>query len=488
MENKSGANNFFKGKNFKYGSNAVILIVAVIAIAILANILVGMTDVKLDLTANKLFSLTDVTKNELKNLNQDVEIIGLFDDQKLSASDAEYKQVTDLLSLYAKNSHVKVSYVDPDKNPTIIKQLDPDNTMALQSTDFVVKAKINGIDKKKKLQYYDLFAVQYDQSTYQPYTTGSNAEQGFTGAIKYVTSKETPVVYFTTGQSELDLTSNFSNLKTYLENNNFVVKTLDLLTAPKIPDDAAMLIEAGPKNDITINESDMLESYISKGGKVVFMFDYLANDPSFDNFNKLLSKYNVSVDYDRVVETDQNRHLPNDQNSLVMDVNSNDIVPQKLQTVLKNSRSITILKNAKEYIKTTPLMATADTAVGQMINTSRGEDLKGPLDIAVAVENQGGTKSSKLLVIGNASFMTDSAAKDSDLANYYMNSAAFFVQSMNWMTGQKEEIVVPTKNYETNAIKITQLQSSVMAGVLVIILPLLILGVGLMVYLRRRHL
>jgi ABC-type uncharacterized transport system involved in gliding motility auxiliary subunit len=86
MENKNGAKNFFKGKNFKYGSNAVILTVAVIAIAILANILVGMTNIKLDLTANKLFSLTDVTKNELKSLNQDVEIIGLYDDQKQTDS------------------------------------------------------------------------------------------------------------------------------------------------------------------------------------------------------------------------------------------------------------------------------------------------------------------------------------------------------------------------------------------------------------------
>ncbi|HEX2946334.1 MAG TPA: GldG family protein [Clostridia bacterium] len=487
MENKNGAKSFFNGKNFKYGSNAVILVIAVIAIAILANILVGMTDVKLDLTKNKLFSLTDVTKNELKNLNQDVEIVGLFDDQKLT-SDNEYKQVTDLLSLYSKNSHVKVSYVDPDKNPTIIKQLDPDNTMALQSTDFVVKSKTNGVEKKKKLQYYDLFAMQYDQSTYQQYTTGSNAEQGFTGAIKYVTSKVTPVVYFATGHNELALDSSFTNLKTYLENNNFQVKTLDLLTSSKIPDDAAMLIDAAPKNDITINESDLLASYIGNGGKVIFMFDYLANDPSFDNYNSLLSKYNVAVDYDRVSETDESRHLPNDPNTLVLDAAANEIIPQQLQTVLNNSRSITILKNAKEYIKTTALMSTADTAVGQMVSPSRGKDLKGPLDIAVAVENQGGTKPSKLLVIGNASFISDAAAKDATNANYYMNSAAFFVQSMNWMIGQKDEIVVPTKNYETNAINITQLQSKVMSGVLVIVLPLLILGVGLMVYLRRRHL
>lgn len=482
MENK--INSFFKKKNFKYGSNAVILIAAVIAIAILANILVSMADLKLDLTKNKLFSLTDVTKTELKNLKQDVEIIGLFDDGKLTSGN-EYKQVTDLLSLYAKNPHIKVKYVDPDKNPTILKQLDPNNTMDLQSTDFVVRTKTNGIEKSKKLQYYDLFEIQYDQS-YQPYTTGSTAEQGFTGAIKYVTSEKTPVVYFTTGHNEIDVNSQYTKIKSYLENNNFQVKTLDLLTASSIPEDAAMVVVAAPKNDITINESDLLDGYIKNGGNAVFMFDYLANDPSFDQFNSLLSKFNLAVDYDRVAETDESRHLPNDPSTLVLNVASNSIIQQGFNVLLNNSRSITILKNAKEYITTTSLMSTADTAVGQMVSPSRGKDLKGPLDIAVAVENKGGTKTSKLLVMGNASFLSDSSADK--FGNYYMNSLAFFVQSMNWMIGQKDEIVVPTKNYETNTINITQLQSNIMGGLLVIVLPLLILGVGLMVYLRRRHL
>jgi len=43
-----------KDRSFRYGSNSLILIVAVCAIAVLVNVLVGFTDVKWDLTPDKL--------------------------------------------------------------------------------------------------------------------------------------------------------------------------------------------------------------------------------------------------------------------------------------------------------------------------------------------------------------------------------------------------------------------------------------------------
>lgn len=485
MEKKNGSNSIFNNRNLKYGSNSIILIIAVVAIAMLVNFLVGMADLKLDLTSNKLFSLSDVTKNELKNLKQEVQIIGLFDDGKIG-SGSEYKEVTDLLGLYAKNSNIKIEYVDPDKNPGIIKQLDADNTMDLQSTDFVIKSMVNGIEKKKKLSYYDLFATQLDQSTFQSYKTGSKAEQGFTGAIKYVTSEVTPVVYFTEGHNEIDVDSEYTNVKAYLEKNNFLAKKINLLTIDKIPDDAAMIIAASPKNDLTIAEKDLLETYLKNGGKGIFLFDFLASDPTYDQFNSLLSGYNVAVNYDKVRENDQDRHLPNDEYTIVLDVPSNSIIPQKFNALLNNSRSISILKNTKEYITTTSLMSTSANAVGEMVTRSRGDDLKGPLDIAVAVENKGGAKASKILIMGNASFISNSAAEA--FGNYYNNSMAFFLQSMSWMIDKQDEIIVPEKNYEVNQIQITQLQSGIMGGVLIIVFPLLILGTGLMVFLRRRHL
>lgn len=483
MEKKNIIKNFFTSRNLKHGSNAIILIVAVVVIAVLVNILVGMADIKLDLTPNKLYSLTDVTKNELKNLEQDVEIIGLFDDGRIS-SENEYKQVTDLLSLYEKYPRVKVEYIDPDKNPGIVNQLDPDGTMNLQESNFVVKSKVNGNEKKRKLQYYDLFDVQMDQY-YNPQTTGSNAEQGFTGAIKYVTSENTPVVYFTEGHNETDVDSDYQFLKNQVERNNFIVKKLNLLSADKIPEDAGLVVVASPKNDITLNEKDVLDEYLYGGGKAIFMFDSLVGDPDLEQFNSLLSKYNIKINHDKVLENDENRYVSQDPGTLIVNISENSVIPQSFVALLSNSRSISILKNVKEYIKTTTLMKTSESAVGQMINKSRGEDLKGPLDIAVAVEYTGGIGASKIVVIGNGSFVGDDAASFGD---YFYNNVIFFLQSMNWMIDKKDEVIVPTKDYERNTLNITQMQANIMGGTLIVIFPLLILGTGLMVFLRRRHL
>ena len=146
-------NNIFKSilksKGLKYGSNSVILIAAVIIIALFVNIIVTMADFKVDLTANKLYSLSDASKSILKDLKQDITIVGLFDKTKVSSD--EQKAVVDLLSQYQKYNHIKVMYVDPDKNPGIIKELDPENTMDIQSEDFVVKTITNGKEKRRNL-------------------------------------------------------------------------------------------------------------------------------------------------------------------------------------------------------------------------------------------------------------------------------------------------------------------------------------------------
>jgi ABC-2 type transport system permease protein len=483
MENNNNKKRFISSKSLKYGSNSIILIVGVIILVVLANVLIGMTNLKLDLTTNKLYSLSDVSTNLLKDLKQDVTITGLFDDGSIGTT-GEYKDVTDLLSHYQKYGHIKVSYVDPDKNPGIIKQLDESGTMNLQKGDFVVHSIVNGKVKSKMLNYSNLFTTTTDQQTGQQTTTGSDAEQGFSGAIKYVVSEKTPVVYFTEGHNEIAVNSDYTNVKNFLDENNFTVKTVNLITAGKVPDDAAMLLIAAPKSDLSKTEETALTTYLRAGGNAVFLFDYLQNDANLDNFNDLLSGYNLAADYDKIKETDANNYPPGDAYNILYNVSSNAIIPQTFPVLLGNSRSISTLKNQKDYVTLTPLVTSASTAFGEMISKSRGTDLKGPLDVAVAAENKGFEKISKILVFGNASFIADSAAQSSG----YSNSLVFFMQSISWMIDKKDEIILPTKNYDTKTLAITQVQANVVGGVLVVVLPLIILGLGLLVYLRRRHL
>jgi ABC-type uncharacterized transport system involved in gliding motility auxiliary subunit len=472
----------FKSRSLKYGTNSIVLIAVVIAIAVLVNILVDFTGLKWDLTPNKLYSLGSTSNVILSELKQDVTIYGLLDEGKIKG-DADYSDVASLLEQYSKYPRIKVEYVDPDKNPGFVKDLDPDNLKNINNGDFVIKSG----NKMKRYALSDLFQEQLDQQSFQTYRTGSKAEQVITGAIKSVTSEKTPTVYFTEGHDELKVDSDYTSLKQYLEMNNYEVKSINLLTQTGVPADAEMLILASPKKDLSADESDKLKSYLKDGGKAVFMFDPLESNTVFTGFEDVLSMYNISLNYDKVKENDQNRHVPNNDYDILPDIQADGtIIPQSFNMIMPKSRSINILNNKKDYITVTSLMKTSDKAVGEQIDKARGENLAGPLDLAVASEYKGGKNVSKILVMGNASFMTDTAINQ--YGQYSSNGAAFFLTSMNWMQDKKDDTVIAPKNYDYQTLKITATQASVMNWVVILLLPLLILGAGLFVYLRRRHL
>jgi ABC-type uncharacterized transport system involved in gliding motility auxiliary subunit len=234
---KKTFNKIIKSRAFKYGANSIILIAVVVAIVVVLNVLIDMAQVKWDLTPNKLYSIGDTTKKILKELDKDVTIYGLFDESRISSTSD--KEFVELLDQYGKFQHVTISYVDPDKNPGILKEIDPDNVLKdISKSAFVVKSG----NKVKNLSYYDLFSTYFDQQTFQTHVTGSLAEQGFTGAIKYVTSEVTPTIYFTIGHDEKDADKNFSSLKDQLVNNNYDVKPVNLVVEEKVPEDAEILV------------------------------------------------------------------------------------------------------------------------------------------------------------------------------------------------------------------------------------------------------
>jgi ABC-2 type transport system permease protein len=217
------------------------------------------------------------------------------------------------------------------------------------------------------------------------------------------------------------------------------------------------------------------------------MFDSLQSDPQFEQVDSLLSEYNVKLNYDRVKENDDTRYVPGNPTAVLLDVKRYQIFSEDFNMLLANSRSIDTLKNVKEYITVTPLLTTSDKAVGEQIDKSRGEDISGPLDIAVAVEYKGGLKPSKIIVMGNGYFITDEAQLQYG-PSHFRNSMYFFLSSLNWMMEIKDDVIVPAKVYDDPRIEINASEARIMGLFTVIVLPAIILGIGLYVFLRRRHL
>lgn len=469
-------------RDVKYGLNSLVLVIVVVLIAVLLNLIVKQNPIKIDLTANKLYSIGNTTKTIIGKVNNDVTIYALFDDGKI---DEDYKGIKDLLNQYVNNSnkHITVKYIDPDKNVKIVKQLDPEGVLEIKKNDFIV---ISG-DKKKKLSYEDLFQVKVNQQSFSQYTTGSLAEQSFTSAINYVTSNITPTVYFVKNNGEDNLQSNYKTFKSILENNNYIIKSLDLGVSQSIPKDAEILVFLYPKKDLSTNERDIIQKYLNNGGKIIFSFDFLASEPRFPQFEKVIKEYNLSINYDRVKENNEMRHLPGNPYSLILDVENSEVIPLEFSGMLmSDSRSINILKNENNKIKIVPLIKTGDSAVGDQIDNGQGTNSKGPMNLAVAVENKNTDKPSQIVVLGSSEAVTENSKQQN--STYFSPSTYFFVSVFNWMQDKKSDVIIGVKDYQNGKISISEFNSKIIGIVVIVIIPVSILAVGISVLNKRRNL
>jgi hypothetical protein len=431
-------------------------------------------ELKWDMTQNKQFSVGDVTNNILKNLKKDVDIYVLYNDDSDQHSDE--KSIMEFLNQYEKYGHVKVKKVNPDRNPGIIAEIDPDNVYDLHEDNIVVKC---GNNIKK------YFTEQlYMQNYYE--ANGVNkwdGEQTITGAIKYVTSEKKHFVYFTIGHDERKLLEEFKVLNNYIEKNNYETKVINLLEVEKVPNDADIIIFPSPKIDITEDEKDKMNEYLLNGGKAIFLFDYLDSSVTFPNFEKLMKNYSIGIDYDKVRENETNSVAKSYYNLIASPENNqinNTISGNMNKIIMPDCRSINILKNQKSNVTT--LLKTSDSAIGEQIDKINTKDLVGALNLAVASENNNSENISKILVIGSCSFVTDSVVSKSPF------SINFFMNSINWIQNNQSEITIEAKNLDFGTLRVDRNQANMISIFVIIIFPLIILGTGLIIWFRRKNL
>lgn len=469
-------------KGLKYGSLFLIYGIVVIAIMVAVNMLaeIDKFDVKWDLTPNKMYSLGDQSKKLLEGLNQDVTITMLADRNDLMSIKGAGDLLVDFLDKYDSYPRITVQYIDPDKNPNIIKELDKDELMNLQTDNIVVKS---GNKAKKVIANEIFYADEQTQSS------AFAAEQSITGAIKYVTAEKTPVIYFVEGHGERVVDNEYAGLKQILENGNYIVSTINLSVQAKVPDDAEMVVFTNPQTDLSTAEADRVLEYFKNNGNGIFLFDPVNSDKKFENFDRILYEYNISLNYDRVKEGDDQRHYPNDPYTFLPGVLSSDITGaddvSSLFLVLNDSRSINILNNEKESLIVTPLLETTEKAIGESYGITDGENTMGPLCIAASAEYNGAYKS-KIIVFGNSYCMTDNGFNE--LAPYSESTMRYFLASLSWMRDTSNDLIIPAKSLVFDTVNLTSRKAAVTYILSVFVVPLIIIVIGLVVWLRRRRL
>ena len=171
----------------KFGAYSTGMIAVSIAIVAVINLVLGELPVSwtsVDVTGQKLYSLTDQTKEYVKNMTDDVSIYVIVAEDNRDTTLAQTLQRFDDLS-----EHISVEYVDPNVNPRFHLQY-TDSSISLNSL-IVVSDK-----RSKVIDYNDIYETSYDYDYttggYSSSTTGYDGEGQVMSALDFVLSDTMP--------------------------------------------------------------------------------------------------------------------------------------------------------------------------------------------------------------------------------------------------------------------------------------------------------
>ena len=470
----------FSKKSFKYGSYSIIITAVVIAVIILVNILLGMSNLpkwlRFDITQNKMFSISQQSIDLVKNLEKEVEIFILAPESSYS-----YLPVTEALDQYVVHGNGKVigpRYVDLDKDPTFIsKNFDPDRVSGISAGDIIVRCGSN----IRVLSNHDFMEIAYDYYG-GAHVTGLKIEQAFTSAIKSVTSDEANTVYFVSGHGEYR-SDDLSQIKSALSLNNYDIK--DTTLPGPVPEDADILFFPSPTADLLGSELENLLVYLEKGGDAIFLFDVQNSLQDLPNFNEVFSRYNLQLNYDLVHEFTQANYLKENwmiRPMVYMSDVTKNLNPDQLFIYLPMCRSVSVLNVEKQNLEISILFGTTDDSTS--IDLNSGMQRFGSFHLGALADLEiGGTTHSRIALIGNCTFITDEFM--SELGS---NGSRYILSMLNWMQDRKDEIMILAKSLAQPPLNMSQ-QSRIFVFILLIaVIPLIIIGAGLFVWIRRKNL
>ncbi len=410
---------FFTGRQARYGSNALIMSLAFLGILIVGNVLAFQNPVTVaDLTEDKVNTLSPELSAAVKQLPDKVIATGFF---AQSSTDAAAKLLGNIKA--GSNGKFDYKFVNPDQDPQA-----------------ALSAGVTG-DGKILLQ----------MGTHKTIAASASEDEILKGLLRLL-NPESSAIYFLTGHGERDTQqsgqSSMTRALSTLQSKNYTVKTLNLLVDNKIPDDARVIVIAGPQKPVSDNEVKLLKDFLDKkGGSLIVMEDPTAltqfGDAADPLADMLAKDWGITFNNDIVI--DLNSPQPTTAAAAYYDgthavtKNMNNLV-----AFFPFTRSLEVAPSGN--VTLTPLVKTNERSWGEtdFSSLSQGGQVAlndnekvGPLILAVAGENSA-TKA-RVVVFGTSAFAVD------QIFDAYGNGD-MFVNSVDWTAEQENLASITPKN------------------------------------------
>ncbi|MGQ9484163.1 MAG: GldG family protein [Desulfosoma sp.] len=349
-----------KSRRLHYGSSAVFSTVVFLAILVLVALIAERHPLRADLTESGQFSLSEQSRKVVASIEEPITIKAFF-----AAGAPEASRAKDLLETYRyHNKNLRYEFIDPDREPQLARQY--------EIRDYGVLV-IEGLGRKETVPRAD--------------------EEALTNALFKLSRKDDKTVYFLTGHGERSFEDmskgGYSSARSALVKENNQVKSLNLMQQTEVPQDAAVLIVAGPQKPLFAEEVASLERYLLRGGKVVFFLD-----PEKDGgVRSLLEKYGIALGDDMIIDKLSRVFGGSYLMPVVTQYGSHKITQGfNVATFYSEARSVTPSDAPPDGVTLVPLASTSENAWAETdldrlyrgeASFEEGKDKAGPISVGV---------------------------------------------------------------------------------------------------------
>ena len=471
------------------GTKTVLLVVIILAFFIGVTVLMqNLNLTPIDLTEDKLFTLTEESKEQVKNIDKEINIyfVGYSEDNS----------TLDLARQYTKaNDKIKVEAVTATDSPDLVEKYG----IETDSEGIIVESG----SQYKVLASNDLYT--YDPTTYESINV---AEEKLTAAIKSVAVEELPKVYFLSGYSSFSLNSGMQYLNMFLQNEVNEVKTLDILSIGKVPDDCNTLVIASPEKDFDDVATNAITDYINKGGNILWLNAALAQNRELANVNKILAMYGVKpFEVGIIRETDSSKMVSNSPDLIMPEIQYADATNK-----LYNSEGVIFINATKVNTEDDDTLTSLNVTKTELIKTSekayfrtnfentsdsvqQGEQQEAFLvgaqfNKVISEKNEEtGEKeiASKLIIYGENFFVSDyqlTQTTQTPMVAYRQNKD-LVLNSIAYLSDREEDITV-RKSTGAVTYTATEQENRIILAIITAV-PLIIIAVGIFVWIKRKR-
>ncbi len=410
----------------------------------------------LDLTSESINTLSAETVFALKNIKQNVVLMGFFKDGKISD-----KRIISLVSLFERAStKFRLELIDPEKRPGLLKtyRINELGGFYLTFDGGATNSEQRGIRISKRLTEESLLYAINRLANVQP------------KRLAYITGHGEPALEGVQGIS----TSMFKDVAEGEGISVIPYAIADLGTNSSLVPDAALLV--APRLPLSMTELEQLKRYFESGHGLLLFHEPGLND----SISKLAKSFGMQIDTGVIVDKSQTTYQ---QGTLGVQPVVKEFIDHPITrdlsspTLFSSAAAISLSADDPAY---TPLARTStdswsetdlEKLFGSEAETTKDPvELAGPLTVAAAYEVE--NKGSRLVLFGDGDILTNSYLPQ-------LSNKELIVNSLLWTLGLQDNIKLRVRTFRIQNTPILAENVSFIMLWFGIIIPEIILIFGL---------